>query len=649
VGVTLTEAALLAGMGLIAAGTLLATISRVPRGLAAQIAGAALLVGGAVALVADGGTVGAAFSGEVQPRFGLDGLSAFFLVVIAAGAIPPLLSARDSLAGSSVRRPLDTLTGAFVLSLAGVVAARDPSTFLAFWELMTLIPAAAILYARRNAAVRHAVFVYLAITHIGGAGVWIAILTLAREHAFGGQLEAGGPQALVLVSALIGFGTKAGLMPLHTWLPRAHPVAPSHVSAVMSGVMLKVALYGLIRVTFEWAAPAPRWLGFTLLAVGALSAVGGVLYAIVQRELKRLLAFSSIDNVGIVVLALGAAVLLGSDHHPLLSALAFAAALLHVANHAAFKGLLFVAAGAFGDEIGRLELDQLGGLLRRMPWTGAAFLVGCGAIAGVPPLNGFASEWLTLQSLLHAGFSDTAGIAVAGALGTVALGASAALAVFCFVKVAGLVLLGAPRSEAARTATERPLATRAALTLSAGLCVALAATAGLLVPALVHLAPGHPRPDAGAGITVPGSGGLPALALVMGVVALTALVRRLTGAVARSQPAPAWASGQPIEPSLAWTSAGFTKPLRLVLEALLRPRREFGIAEGAGGAVARISYHAEVPHLFDSLLYGPAHRAAQRGAAFARRLQSGSLRTYVAYLLVLVLGLLAFVRFGGFG
>jgi hydrogenase-4 component B len=649
VGVTLIEAILLAGTGLSAAGTLLAATRRLPGALAAQIAGAALLVAGAVALVADGGTVGAAFSSEVRPRFGLDGLSAFFVVVIAAGAIPPLLFARDSLAASRVRRPLTALTGAFVLSLVGVVAARDPSTFLAFWELMTLIPAAAILYARRDAAVRHAVFVYLAITHLGGAGVWVAILTLAREHAFGGHLGAGGPQALILAGALIGFGTKAGLMPLHTWLPRAHPVAPSHISAVMSGVMLKVALYGLIRVTFEWAAPAPRWVGFALLAVGALSALGGVLYAIVQRELKRLLAFSSIENVGIVVLALGAAVLLAGDRHPLLSAIAFAAALLHIANHAAFKGLLFVAAGALGDEAGRLELDRLGGLLRRMPWTGTAFLVGCAAIAGIPPLNGFASEWLTLQSLLHVGFSDSAGISVAGALATVALGASAGLAVFCFVKVAGLVALGAPRSEGARTARERPPATRVALSLSAGLCVALAATAGLLVPTLAHLAPGHLRPAAGATIAVPGSGGLPALALVVGVVALTTLVRRLTGAVARSQPAPAWTSGQVVEPSLAWTSAGFTKPLRLVLEAVLRPRREFDIAERPGGAVARVSYHAEVPHLFDSLLYGPVHRAAMRGAAVARRLQSGSLRIYVAYLLGLVLGLLAFVRFGGFG
>jgi hydrogenase-4 component B len=648
VGVTLTESILLAGAGLTAAGAVLPASRRPGAALPAQIAGAILLAAGAAAVVAQGSTIGAAFSSEVHPRLGLDGLSAYFAIVVAAGAIPALLFARDSLAASPERRPLTALSGAFVLSLLGVLAARDPSTFLAFWELMTLVPAAAILYARRDAAVRHAVFVYLAITHIGGAGVWVAILTLAREHALGGHLAAGGPQALILVSALIGFGTKAGLMPLHTWLPRAHPVAPSHISAVMSGVMLKVALYGLIRVVFEWAAPAPRWLGLTLLALGALSALSGVLYALVQRELKRLLAFSSIENVGIVVLALGAAVLLASDGQPLWSAIAFAAALLHVANHAAFKGLLFLAAGAFGQETGRLDFDRLGGLLRRMPWTGATFLLGCAAIAGLPPLNGFVSEWLTLQSLLHVGFSDSAGVSVAGALATAALAGTAALAVFCFVKVAGLVLLGAPRSEAAGRARERPAATRLALALSGAACAALAGAAGVLVAPLAALGPGHLRPESGAAVHVPGTGGMPALMLLVALGLLTVLVWRVTSAGPRAAAAPAWACGQVAEPRLAWKSAGFTKPLRLVLESILRPRREFDIDERPG-LVTRVSYHAEVPHLFDSLLYGPAHRTALRGAAVARRMQSGSLRAYVLYLLGLVLGLLALVRFGALG
>ena len=274
--------------------------------------------------------------------------------------------------------------------------------FLGFWELMTLVPAAAILVDRRDEAVRRAVFVYLAITHLGGAGVWVAMLILAHEGALGGSLDAPGLQAVVAIAAIIGFGTKAGLMPLHSWLPRAHPVAPAHISALMSGVMIKVALYGLIRVLFEWAGPVPLWVGIVLLALGLLSAVGGVLYALVQHELKRLLAFHSIENVGIIALGLGASLVFDAVGQPQWSAIAFAAALLHTLNHAVFKALLFLGAGCLrASAVGSLELDRLGGLLRRMPWTGGTFLVGAMAIAGLPPLNGFASEWLTLQALLH--------------------------------------------------------------------------------------------------------------------------------------------------------------------------------------------------------------------------------------------------------
>ncbi len=639
--------ALVAGAALVAAGIPL-SLSRGPAALVVALVGLVVLAAAALGVLIDGAPVGAAFHDGVEPRLGLDGLSAFFLLVLAAAAVPAFLYASDALRDSPVRRPLTALTAAFVLALVGVLAARDAVTFLAFWELMTLVPAVAILVARRDAAVRRAVFVYLAITHIGGAGVWVAMLTLAHEHALGGRLAADGPQLLVLVSALIGFGTKAGLMPLHAWLPRAHPVAPSHLSALMSGVMLKIALYGLVRVAFEWAGPPPLWLGIALLTVGAVSALGGVLYALVQRELKRLLAFSSIENVGIVSLALGAAAVLGAEGEAAWSAVAFGAALLHVANHAAFKGLLFLGAGAFAHETDGLSLDRLGGLLRRMPWTGWTFLLGCAAIAGLPPLNGFVSEWLTLQSLLHVGYADAAGVSVAGVLAAAALAVTAALAVFCFVKVAGLVLLGEPRTPEAAAARERPVATRAALALSGAFCVALAATAGLLLPTLSALGPARPAPAAGIDLDLPGTGGLPALGLVVGLTALVALVWRVTSSGPRAAVAPAWTCGQRVEPSLWWTGAGFTKPLRLMLEAVYRPRREVRIDERPGIVVA-VRHRSEVPQLFDTVLYGPALRVALRGAAAARRLQSGSLRAYVLYLLGLLLALLALLRLGVLG
>ena len=449
------------GLALLVAGALAPVAPRaLTTAIAFQAAGIALLgVGGALVLF--GAPVfGAAFRNGLDPGLGIDGFTGFFLATLAVVATPAAFYSRGYLAGVARSRALVALCGLFLISLVGVVMARDPSSFLACWELMTLAPAAAILVRRNDAGVRHAVFVYLAVTHLGGAGVWICVLALAHYGAMGDSAalaaQGAGVQALIVVAAIVGFGTKAGLMPLHSWLPRAHPVAPSHISALMSGVMIKVALYGLIRVLFEWAAPAPLWAGLVVLGLGLLSALGGVLYALSQQDLKRLLAFSSIENVGIVALGLGASILFASEGDRTWAAIAFAAALLHILNHAVFKALLFLATGAFERAVGSLELDRIGGLLRRMPWTGGAFLIGSMAIAGLPPLNGFASEWLTLQALVHVAFGPSLGLGLAGALATTGLAATAALAVFCFVKVVGLVLLGTPRRAEAAAAVEAP-------------------------------------------------------------------------------------------------------------------------------------------------------------------------------------------------
>jgi hydrogenase-4 component B len=635
-----------AGVVLIAVAMPLAATRSVVPSLVMQAVGVLLVAGAAVSVLAGGGPIGSGFHSSISPRFGLDGLSAFFVVVLCVTALPALLFARDSLVDSPVRRLLAALTGAFILSLLGVLLARDATTFLGFWELMTLVPASAILVARREAAVRRAVFVYLAITHIGGVGVWVAVLLLAQHRALGTGASSDVPQSLVIIAALVGFGTKAGIMPLHVWLPRAHPVAPSHISALMSGVMIKVALYGLIRVVFEWTAPAPRWVGLVLVGFGVLSAVAGVLYALVQRELKRLLAFSSVENVGIITAALGASIVLFADREPVWGTIAFGAALLHVANHAVFKALLFLAAGAFGHATGRLQLDQLGGLIRRMPWTAWSFVIGCTAIAGLPPLNGFVSEWLTLQSLLHVAFSQTPGVSLAGALATAGVAITAALAVFCFVKVVGLVVLGEPRSEQAAAAHEPPLATRTALVMLAAACVGLGAAPGLIFATLTRLAPGEVSAGSGMALRLPGTGSLPTLGVLIALVGLFVILLRVTGSARRAPATPTWACGQLVEPVLQWTSAGFTKPLRLVLEVVYRPRRELQLTESPGG-VQRIRYRAEVPHLFDTVIFAPTHRTALRAAAVARRLQSGSLRTYILYLLALLILLLALVRLGG--
>ena len=539
----------------------------------------------------------------------------------------------------------------FVLTLAEVLCARDPLTFLAGWELMTLLPAALILVGRSDETARRSVFLYIAVTHIAGAGTWIAVLLAAHAGVLDGAhvlARGSGLQVAIALAALVGMGTKAGVMPLHSWLPRAHPIAPAPVSALMSGVMIKVAVYGLVRVLVDWLGVLPLWFGVLVLALGALSAVGGVVYALFQHDLKRLLAFHSIENVGIIVLGLGACLLLRARGADTWAAFALAAALLHTLNHAVFKSLLFLGAGAFERAVGSLEIDRLGGLLRRMPWTGGAFLVGSLAIAGVPPLNGFASEWLTLQALVHVPAYGGLGDGLAGAFALAALAATAALAVFCFVKVVGLVLLGPPRRDvgrgrargarcrcaqrssrsparASRSASSRACSSPRSRGWRRGRC-----------PCTHRSRCVCPAPDR---------------CRRSGSRSCSACSCRRSSCVRGRRvaaPAPTWVCGQLVAPQLAWTSAGFTKPLRLVLEVVLRPQREIAVRT-AGGVVQEVSYSGRVPQLIDERLYAPAVRSALAAARHARRLQTGRLGTYVGYLIALVLVLLAAAKAGVIG
>jgi hydrogenase-4 component B len=648
----LTGVLLVAGLGAIALGGALA--ARRPSftaGLALQAAGAAAVAVAGFWTLGTGSELGAEFASSFSPRFGVDGLSGLFLGTLGLIATPALVFSWRYLETTVRGRAVGVLTAVFLLALAMVLCARDAFTFLAGWELMTLSSAAVILVARgadRNA--RQTVFSYLAVTHLGGVGTWVAILLLADAGAIGnGDVVASGSglQAAVALAALVGMGTKAGVMPLHVWLPRAHPLAPAPVSALMSGVMIKVALYALVRVLVEWDGVLPVWFGVLVLGVGALSAVGGVVYALFQHDLKRLLALHSIENVGIIVLGIGACLVLRARGAEQWAAIALAAALLHTVNHAVFKALLFLGAGAFERAVGALEIDRLGGLMRRMPWTGAAFFVGAMAIAGLPPLNGFASEWLTLQALLHVPVYGHVGDGVAGAIALGALAATAALAVFCFVKVVGLVLLGPPRTHAAAEAQDSPLPLRIALGFLALVCVVLGVAPGLLFGVLVGLAPWSDAAPTNLGLHVPGTGSLPSAGIAVALVAVTAALALLRG-TRSAAPAPTWACGQLVEPALHWTSAGFTKPLRLVLEAVLRPQREIEVRT-EGGVVREVSYTGHVPHLIDEHVYAPVTRISLAAAASARRLQSGSLGTYVSYLIALVVVLLAAARLGLIG
>jgi len=310
-----TGALLVAGLSAIALGGALGVWRRAfSAGLHVQAAGAAAVAVAGFWALGSQSVVGDAFASSFGPRFGVDGLSGFFLGILGLIAAPALVFSARYLRPSANGRAVGALTAVFVLALALVLCARDPLTFLTGWETMTLVPAVVILVSRRaDRRARHTVFNYLAVTHLGGAGTWVAILLLAHADAIGGQTtiaSGSGLQTAIALSALVGMGTKAGVMPLHVWLPRAHPSAPAPVSALMSGVMIKVALYGLVRVLLEWDGVLPVWFGVLVLGVGALSAVGGVVYALFEHDLKRLLAFHSIENIGIIVLGIGASLVL---------------------------------------------------------------------------------------------------------------------------------------------------------------------------------------------------------------------------------------------------------------------------------------------------------------------------------------------------
>jgi hydrogenase-4 component B len=635
-----------AAIGIVGGGAFCAADRRLmKKGLWLQAAGAVCVAAAGLMAFVSASAYGDAFRSQLDPGFGVDRMSGLFLALIGLVAAPVLVFATAYFDSSGRARAVAALNAMFVLALVGVICARDVTTFLALWELMTLIPAVIILIWQTGRAARRAAFVYIAITHLAGTGVWTSLLVLAHEGALGGAPLSGGSrmQALVTVAALVGFGAKAGVMPLHTWLPRAHPIAPAPVSALMSGVMIKVALYGLIRVLVEWTQ-APSWVGITVLALGAVSAVGGVVYALFEHELKRLLALHSIENVGIILLGLGAYLTLHAQGQNAWATFGLAAALLHTVNHGVFKALLFLGAGAFDQAIHDLNLDRLGGLAARMPLTGAAFGIGAAAIAGIPPLNGFVSEWLTLQALLHLGFGGDLPSGTAGAVALAALAVTAALAVFCFVKVIGLVLLGPARRHSAATANESPTPMLIGMGALAAACVFLGAAPAPLVERLTALTPGPVgRVEIGqAGLNLPATGHLPTLGIGLLLLGVTLVLLRARGRATAAE-TPTWACGQPVVRSLDWSSAGFTKALRLAFETILRPERDV-VTTTRHGIVQEVSYWGEMPHHLDRMLYEPTVRLALAAAARVRRLQSGQLGMYVAYLAAVLFGLLVCLR-----
>ncbi|MFF4403127.1 proton-conducting transporter membrane subunit [Streptomyces sp. NPDC001404] len=559
---------------------------------------------------------------------------------------------RPSGTGESARG-VQAVLPLFALTLLLIPAAASVSAFLMLWELMALTSLVLVLAGHRErAAVREAGVWYAVMTHLG---LVLLLAGLARFAAgAGGQTFAdlragaaglpGGVRSVVFVLTATAFASKAGAVPLHVWLPRAHPEAPSHVSALMSAAMVHLGVYGIVRVGFDLLGGGPRWWWLALIGAGGLSAVYGMLQAAMASDLKRLLAYSTSENAGLMLIGVGAAGLFADAQHEELAALALAAALLHMVNHSAFKALLFCAAGSVLRASGLRDLDRMGGLRARMPLTAGLFAVGALGAVALPPGNGFVSEWLLLQSLIH-------GLAVPGEVTSIVLplafaviALSAGLAAAVFVKALGVGFFARPRSDRAAAAEESPPAMLAGMGLLAVCCAVLALVPGLLGPALDRAVAvagfPHGASLSGTGIQAQLDGVAARLSPLWVVAALTAATAAAAGLprLVRRRPrrtrARLWdCGGGAPTPRMAYTATSFAEPLQRVFDDVVAPEQDVDVTPVRESAylVERVRYRQRVPDRLEHRLYGPVLAGLSHVGAAARRLANGSAHLYVGY------------------
>jgi len=586
----------------------------------------------------------------------LDALSGFFLCVIGTVSLAVGIYAPGYLRGFEHGRDslpaLGGFTGLFLAGMLLVMLADDAFLFMVAWELMSLSSYFLVAYHHDQAANRRAALLYLLMAHIGALAILLGFGVLASfggGFAFDAMRQAQLPfgwASVAFALAFAGFGMKAGLVPLHAWLPEAHPVAPSHISALMSGVMLKVAVYGFIRTVFDLVGQFHWQWGMTVLITGSLSALLGVLYALMQHDLKRLLAYHSVENIGIIFIGLGMALLFLATGHALLGTVAFIAALYHTINHALFKGLLFLGAGAILHSANERDLEKMGGLLRRMPWTGLFFLIGCISISALPPFNGFVSEWLTFQAALQAWQLESGVLRSFVAIAAALLALTGALAAACFVKVYGVAFLGQARSRHVRHARPVPVSMRAGQALLALPCLLL----GVLPTTFIGLLNAVPLQVLGHGLTQATSRGWlwltpvsPQTAsygapLVAGTLTITLVLGLwlLGRGIRRVRRCDAWDCGfAPPSPAMQYTATAFAQPVRRVFGLL------FHISERVEPqADGRRRYTLQVSDRAWGILYLPIARLVENAARNVTRLQSGSVRVYLGWSLATLLVLL---------
>lgn len=587
----------------------------------------------------------------------LDALSAVFFAIVGLGGAAASLYALGY--GRHEHEPWRVLPfyPAFLAGMMLVPLAADAYGFLVAWEFMSLASWALVLAHHREAENRRAALVYILMAAGGTFALLFAFALLAGAgggFAFA-AMRAVPPDALtaaaVLALALIGAGSKAGLVPLHVWLPLAHPAAPSHVSALMSGVMTKIAVYGFLRLVFDLAGPPAWWWGVPVLVAGGVTAAVGVLSAVLQTDIKRLLASSTIENIGLVFAGLGLALAFSANGLTAAAALALTASLFHAVNHALFKSALFFGAGAVLSATGTRELDRLGGLIHRMPATALAVLVASVAISALPPLNGFASEWLLFQAILLSPELPQWGLKLAVPAVGALLALSVALAAACFVRFYGIAFLGRPRSEEAATAREVDRFSLAAMLGLAGLCVLFGVLPGLVIdalaPAVARLLGAAPPPQAGLAwlsiVPIAESrssynGLLVLVFIAVSALGAAALVHRFGSRGVRR--APAWDCGFPnADPATQYTAKSFAQPIRRVFAGAIFTVRE-SVEMPPPGDLSPARFRLDLADPMWERGYLGLAGLVGRAADVANRLQGLTIRQYLSLVFLALVALL---------
>lgn len=603
----------------------------------------------------------------------VDPLAGFFITVICLLSFFVSLYSIGYAKGYLGHRPVTKLVIFYSIFLAGmmmVVIADDALFFLISWEVMAAASYFLVMFEDEHLENRKAAFLYMIIAHVGAIAILLSFgimagLTTGFEsfngYTFDAMRQAEFPlkwASAAFLLAFFGFAAKAGVIPLHVWLPEAHPVAPSNVSALMSGVMLKTAIYGIIRVTFDLLGSFPWWWGAVVLILGLLSAVMGVLFALMQNDLKRLLAYSSVENIGIILIGIGASMIFTSFQMPLLAALALIAGLYHTMNHAMFKGLLFMGAGAVLHATGERNMEEMGGLIHRMKWTAPLFLIGCVSISALPPFNGFVSEWLTFQVFLLSPALPSPLLRLLIPLGAALLALTGALAAACFVKAFGVTFLGHWRGARMPHVHEADWPMRSGMILAALACLLL----GVLPTFFIDWMDIIPQQLIGTKIGASSgaygwlwltpiaperasySGPIVFLGILFIVIAVYLVLHVKPGNIQR---APIWDCGfAKLNQRMQYSAASFSMPLRRIFGFLFKIKEEVKLTPcGTHKAFPkRLNYNLNVRDRFWGWLYKPVVDSSFWVARHVGKLQQGRIQTYLIYSFITIIILLLFSR-----